>query len=147
MPTITLTRETTDSVVLDYLTPAGAHVWPIKVTSVVTNNDTETPLDSNIFVCQLSGTGYDPATGDYFNGVASAVEMNEIPLKSNNATMNEKSTTNNFMPYYRVDSVVLMCGSVDERESVWETICDAAKDLKYNWVLQDNTQEDGKAVI
>ena len=123
-----------EPVELDYIEGFSQSAFPIKLSASSANED----LNSGVFVLQKSGSGYDPVQGDYFDRVASALDIYNVPTKENWESMQSKSGSNEFMPYYRVNEVVLFCANADQREDVKEEIISALKDLRINFYLDKN---------
>lgn len=109
--TIKLTREAT---ALDRNRECEKN-WPIKVTA-----ESEIPyLDSNIFVYHAADPN-DPIQGDTFSNVASLQDMESLPVGAPTAV--EGDLTEDYVPFYRTNSVELNCYTMNEVERIWTII-------------------------
>lgn len=89
--------------------------WPIKVTAVSSDPD----LDANIFVYHAAEAD-DPIKGDTFSNVASLQDMESLPIGA--PTEVEGDNTEDYVPYYRTDSVELNCYNLEEMQRIWTII-------------------------
>lgn len=122
---ITLERNETTS------TYAGAaqHSWVLEVKA--TSN--LPGLDSRIFVWQANAPG-SAYSGDRWSVVASTQQMADLPA---DAPVEEGE---DYVPFYRKDTMVLDCRSPELREELWEKIQTNVKDLLVNWLALENTE-------
>lgn len=89
--------------------------WPIRITAESTIPD----LDSNIFVYHAADPN-DPIQGDEFSNVASLQDMESLPVGA--PTHVDGDLTENYVPFYRTNSVALDCHNLVEMERVWSVI-------------------------
>lgn len=89
--------------------------WPIKVTAESTLDG----LDANIFVYHAADPN-DPIQGDEFSNVASLQDMESLPVGAPASV--EGDLTENYVPFYRTNSVELDCYNLIEMERVWTII-------------------------
>lgn len=112
MATIKLIREAT---ALSREEHECAKNWPIKVTAVSEIED----LDSNIFVYHAADPD-DPIQGDTFSNVASLQDMESLPVGA--PTSVDGDNTEDYVPYYRTDSVELNCHNLVDMNRIWTII-------------------------
>ena len=74
--------------------------------------------DNNIFIMQLSGTGYDPNQGDMFVRIANALDIQELPDEK---TIENIKTDDLQIPFYRTNKVTLFFETVQDCELFWNT--------------------------
>ena len=89
--------------------------WPIRVTA----ESTVPGLDANIFVYHAADPN-DPIQGDEFSNVASLQDMESLPVGA--PTPVDGDLTENYVPFYRTNSVELDCHNLVEMERVWSII-------------------------
>ena len=111
-PVITLTRE---AVILKPHDNVCKKNWPIRVVA----ESTYEGLDSNIFVYHAADPN-DPIQGDEFSNVASLQDMESLPVGA--PTPVDGDLTENYVPFYRTNSVELNCYTMEEAERVWRII-------------------------
>lgn len=111
-PVITLTRE---AVILKPHDNVCKKNWPIRVVAESTYDE----LDSNIFVYHAADPN-DPIQGDEFSNVASLQDMESLPVGA--PTPVDGDLTENYVPFYRTNSVELNCYTMEEAERVWRII-------------------------
>lgn len=129
-PTITLTRE---AVTLKRGEVCKKN-WPIRVIA----ESTIPELDSNIFVYHAADPN-DPIQGDEFSNVASLQDMESLPIGA--PTPVEGDLTENYVPFYRTNSVELNCYTMDEAERVWTIIKRDAASLLREYKASINLKE------
>lgn len=115
----------------------GQHVWPLKITATSSTQG----LSSKIFVYHASGDE-DPYSGDLFECVASAQQMDEIPEDAPaqiNATIS--------IPYYRSDELQFNCRSPEEAESLLVDIQEDVQDLLDNFTASVNLTQQQTIII
>lgn len=93
------------------------HAWSMEVTA-----ESDLPdLDSNIFVYHAVEPE-DPEASDSFSNVASLQDMNMLPVDAP-AELQEEEPYENFVPYYRKNSVVLDFYNTKDLERAWRIMC------------------------
>lgn len=126
--TITLTKGALQPEQLAWLKSQALKVYPLRV-SATSNINFEANSDlpeadsypANIFVLQLSGTGLDPNQGDIFKKIIKLPDLYDLPTADNLSNMNTANAVYQ-TPYYRVDSVELVCETPEEADMTWEAI-------------------------
>jgi hypothetical protein len=102
---LTITRQSVVTPTID-----NQHSWPLKITSI-----SNTPnLPSEIFVFRAAMND-DPYNGDAFQCVASLSQIEEL-------TTSPVSTDENYIPFYRSDTLNLVFRSVEELQYYWNEI-------------------------
>lgn len=123
----------------------GQHLWSMQIIAQGSGD-----FPSDIFIFRAAGkTGLDPVTQDTFFAVASAHDLQEIPLTSNSTS--EVSQ----VPFYRRSTVTLYLRTPEEVERVWKVIQRDTHSLVRNIVAstrlkmvdQGNYTADGGASI
>ena len=89
--------------------------WPIRVTA----ESTLPGLDANIFVYHAADPN-DPIQGDEFSNVASLQDMESLPIGA--PALVDGDLTENYVPFYRTNSMELDCHNLVEMERVWSII-------------------------
>lgn len=100
--------------------------WPIRVTA----ESTVPGLDDNIFVYHAADPN-DPIQGDEFSNVASLQDMESLPVGA--PTPVDGDLTEDYVPFYRTNSVELDCHNLVEMERVWSIIKRDASTLVHEY--------------
>ena len=142
---IQLTKSELSIESLPYIVDKNVYVFPLKMT-LMSNLNLEDPTaaedpnfgyPANLFVLQLSGTGFDPDQGDMFVRMANLTDVYELPTEDTIDSMNSRTETLQ-TPYYRTNEVQLACASEDEMNIVYQT----AQSLITSFVNNYNSQSD-----
>lgn len=97
------------------------HNWILSVTAEAESED----ADPNIFVYH-AGDQQDTSTGlvhgDTFNNVASLQDMDVLPVGAPEEVEDATMQKDEFIPFYRLNTVELNCYNVDEANKKWRII-------------------------
>jgi len=104
-------------------TPAGQHVWPLKVVAESTDVNT---IQSEIFVYQLRDVPED----DLFVAIASVPQLSELPIG--------RPTAPTEVAYYLSDTLQFDCRYSEEAIDLWERVIEDTKDIINNKAASDN---------